>query len=55
MQQSFDSVRLQSQAELNVKDIEISQLRFTAYQIKDFPKVDEFIKEALEINSLLSK
>jgi len=53
MQQIFDSLRLHSQAELNAKDTEM-QLRFIVDQIKDFPIVDELIKEALEINLFLS-
>lgn len=52
LQQSFDQLKLQYQVKTSAKDIKMKQLHFSLDQLKDNPKVKDFIKQTLELNSL---
>ena len=43
------------QQEIKAKEEKITQLQFSLGQLKDYPKVEEFKKEALEENKALSQ
>ena len=48
-------MKLHHQSKIGDKDTKIHQLQFTVWKLKDNPKVDEFKKEALELNTLLAQ
>ena len=50
----MDQLKIQHQNEISSRDTQIYQLQFSIEQLKDKPKIDEFRKEALELNTLLA-
>ncbi len=46
-------MRLQHQASLSEKDLKIHQIQAMVDRFKDNTQTDEFIKEAIKLNSLL--
>lgn len=55
LQESMDQLKIQQQNEISSKDTEIHQLEFSLEKLKDNPNIDEFRKEALELNTLLAQ
>ena len=51
----MDQLQIQHQNKISSKDTQIHQLQFSVEKFKDNPKLDEFRKEALELNTLLAQ
>ncbi len=51
----FEKMRLQLQEDIAEKNLWIHQMQTIMDKLKDKPQTEEFIKEALELNSLLSQ
>jgi len=55
LQQSMEVLRIIHEAYFSTKNAKIKELQEAIAKYKYIPIVDEFIKEALELNSILSK
>jgi len=55
LQQNMEVLKISHEANIFVKNIQIQQVQEAMEKYRDVPSVYEFIKEALELNSLLSK
>jgi len=55
LQQDFEKMTVQHQTDIAEKNAQIHQMQDILDKFKDNPQTDEFIKEALELSSLLAK
>jgi len=55
LQQSMEVIKIIHEANISAKNMQIKELQEAMEKYKDVPNVDEFVKEALELNSILSK
>ena len=54
LQGRMDQLKIQHQNEISSNDTQIHQLYFSIEKLKDNPKIYEFRKEALELNTLFA-
>jgi hypothetical protein len=55
LQQNMEVLKISHEENIFVKNIQIQQVQEAMEKYRDVPSVYEFIKEALKLNSLLSK
>lgn len=55
LQQSMEVLRISHEVDISTKNMQIQELQETMKKYKHVPTIDEFIKEELELNSILSK
>lgn len=51
----MELLKISHEEDISVKNMQIQDLKQATEKYKDAPIFDEFIKEALELNSLLTK
>lgn len=55
IQQNFEQMTIQHQTDIGEKNTYIYQMWDILDKFKDNPQIDEFMKETLELNSLLAQ
>jgi len=55
LQQSMEVLKISHEADISSKNVQIQELQEAIAKYKYVPTIYEFIKEALELNSILSK
>ena len=55
LQQSMEALKISHEADISARNMQLQELQQAMERYKDVPTIEEFIKEALELNSLLMK
>lgn len=51
----MEVLKISYEADIYAKNIKVQELQEAMIKYEDYPTIEEFIKEALELNSLLLK